>query len=142
MSVVAGGTAAAPVNAVPEVPTSTPQVVPETREALVVLGSKSYQEYCAACHQPSGKGVAGARIPSLHYSSIVNGSNQSFLRFVMFNQPKMQHAAWYLAMSPAAMASALTYVRVQFQNTNQALIQPGEVIAELAKLVNNLPGAK
>lgn len=110
------------------------KVAPLTRDALVLLGAKSYQEFCAACHQNNGRGVSGAGITSLHQSTMANDANERFLRFVMFNEPKKQHPAWYLAMSPVALASALTYVRLQFPNTNQELIQPSEVIAELAKL--------
>lgn len=123
-------------------PEPTRQVAQLTRQALMELGARSYQEFCAACHQQSGSGVSSARISSLHQSKVVNDSNRRYLRFVMFNEPKMQHPAWYLAMSPAALASALTYIRVQFPNTNQALVQPSEVIAELAKLSVTAPSVE
>jgi mono/diheme cytochrome c family protein len=128
-SIVAPTATASPL--IPEPPR---KVALLTRDALVLLGAKSYQEFCAACHQNNGRGVSSANITSLHQSTAANDTNERFLRFVMFNEPKKQHAAWYLAMSPAALASALTYVRLQFPNSNQALIQPSEVIAELAKL--------
>lgn len=133
------------VTATPTSPSPEPQkrrVEPMTRQALMLIGARSYQEFCAACHQQSGSGVSSARISSLHQSSVVNDTNQKYLRFVMFNEPKMEHAAWYLAMSPAALASALTYIRVQFPNTNQELVQPIEVIAELAKSVVTVPSVK
>ena len=110
------------------------QVPSLSREVLLALGAKSYQRYCSACHQSDGRGVVDARISSLHQSPLVNGSNGSFLRFVMFNELKMQHAAWYLAISPADLASALTYIRLQFPNASQELVQPGEVIDELKRL--------
>jgi len=69
-----------PSFAIPEfIPSSQKEVFAETSVEGETLDGKSlYVQNCAACHQPSGEGLAGA-FPSLKNSTIVTDENYDFM---------------------------------------------------------------
>lgn len=99
---------------------------------LLIVGRKSYKLNCAACHGQGAKGIPNFT-KALSYSKVVAGSNQKFVRFVLFNEPKLQHhPAWFRALLPAEAAGVLTYIRIIGESENQNPIQLSEVTSELA----------
>ncbi len=103
-----------------------------TRDQLLLTGKTSFDRYCAPCHGQNGNGVRNLTEP-LQNSKIVAGSNRTFIRFVLFNEPILdKHAAWH-TMLPAEVAGALTHIRIAGKSENQSLIQPSEVASEQSR---------
>jgi mono/diheme cytochrome c family protein len=99
---------------------------------LLIVGRQSYKFNCAACHGQGAKGIPNFT-KALSYSKLVGGTNQKFVRFVLFNEPKLQHhPAWFRAILPVEAAGVLTYIRIIGGSENQNPIQPSEVTSELA----------
>jgi mono/diheme cytochrome c family protein len=99
---------------------------------LLIVGERSYKFNCAACHGNNAKGIPNLT-RALSHSKIVNGTSQKLVRFVLYNEPKLQHhPAWFRALLPVEAAGVLTYIRIIGGSENQDLIQPSEVISELA----------
>lgn len=98
---------------------------------LLMIGGQTYSANCVVCHGRRAMGIPGFTKP-LHNSHLVADSNQMFIRFVLFNQPRLQHhPAWFRVLTPISAAALLTYIRVVGEGENKNPIQPSEVLSEL-----------
>ena len=105
-------------------------------------GQTLYSTYCAACHQPSGEGVAGT-FPPLKGSAVVNradatkhidivlgGLQGARVSGVIYANPMPAFGA---TLSDADIASIVDYERGAWGN-HGVLISPDQVASERARL--------
>ena len=112
-----------------------------TVEALMATGKKVYEANCAACHQVTGQGLAGA-FPPLAGSDYLNGPREDVLSVALFGLtgPITVNGQQYNAVMPSMghlsdgdLAAALTYVFGSWGNS-LAAVTPEEVAALRVKL--------
>jgi len=100
---------------------------------LIARGEKVYAANCASCHQPSGKGVAGA-FPALDGSKVVTGPKddqiKTVLNGVVKNGQPTAMVAWKSTLSDIDIAAVITYTRNSWSNHSGEAIQPAEVKAD------------
>jgi cytochrome c oxidase subunit 2 len=100
---------------------------------LIARGEKVYAANCAACHQPTGKGVAGA-FPALDGSKVVTGPKdeqiKTILNGVVKNGQPTAMVAWRSTLSDVDIAAVITYTRNSWSNHTGEAIQPTEVKAD------------
>jgi cytochrome c oxidase subunit 2 len=92
---------------------------------LVARGEKVYAANCVACHQATGKGVAGA-FPALDGSKLVTGPKADQIALVLNGKPGTAMAAWK-ALSDADLAAVITYTRNSWGNKTGEALQPAEI---------------
>ncbi|HEV2976996.1 MAG TPA: cytochrome c oxidase subunit II [Casimicrobiaceae bacterium] len=100
---------------------------------LIARGEKVYAANCAACHQATGKGVAGA-FPALDGSKVVTGPKddqiKTVLNGVVKNGQPTAMVAWKGTLSDVDIAAVITYTRNSWSNHTGEAIQPAEVKAD------------
>ena len=89
---------------------------------LTAKGEKIYAANCAACHQATGKGVAGA-FPALDGSRIVTGPADGQIALVLNGKPGTAMPSWK-QLSDADIAAVITYTRNSWGNHSGEAIQP------------------
>ena len=89
--------------------------------------SELYAKNCASCHGLDGRGVAG-KYPALAGSSWVNGTPNRLTALVLDGQREKDGTnsgrvmpAWEKVMTPANIASVLTYMRTSWGNSAPAI---------------------
>ena len=97
-------------------------------DELVARGEKVYTGTCAACHQPTGKGLPPA-FPALDGSKIVNGPKEAHLGLVLKGKPGTAMAAFGAQLSDTDIAAVVAYERNAWTNKLGEVIQPAEVKA-------------
>jgi glucose/arabinose dehydrogenase/cytochrome c5 len=100
-------------------------------------GAQLYQQTCAACHMPDGRGVPGMQ-PSLVASTVVKGDATTLVRAVLQGPAQVlpadrvkyavQMPPFAAAMNDADLAETLTFVRRAFGG-NAGAITAAEVAA-------------
>jgi len=93
--------------------------------ALAADGRQLFLDNCAACHQPTGKGVAGA-FPALAGSKVVLGDPKEPITRVLNGRGGMP--AFQNDLSDAEISAVLTYVRSAWGNKAVAIATP-QVVA-------------
>jgi len=113
-------------------PSATP--VPQTAASAPIgdgsRGAQLYQQICAACHMPDGKGVPDMQAP-LAGSAVVSGDPATLIRVLLHgpaqvlpaNRPKYQVVMppFASAFSDIDLADTLTFVRKAFGNGASAI---------------------
>ncbi|MBK7079755.1 MAG: cytochrome c oxidase subunit II [Betaproteobacteria bacterium] len=94
---------------------------------LVARGEKVYAANCVACHQASGKGVAGA-FPALDGSKVVNGPVAE-QRALVLNGKQGTAMASFRQLSDTDIAAVITYTRNSWGNKTGEAEQPAAVLA-------------
>ena len=94
----------------------------------VARGEKVYAATCAACHQPSGKGLPPV-FPALDGSKIVKGPKAAHLDIVLKGKPGTAMAAFGAQLSDTDIAAVVAYERNAWTNKLGEVIQPAEVKA-------------
>jgi len=94
---------------------------------LVVTGERIYAANCAACHQPSGKGVPGM-FPALSGSKVVTGPKGAQIALVLNGKPGTAMPPW-TQLSDADLAAVITYTRNGLGNKTGEALQPSEIKA-------------
>jgi cytochrome c oxidase subunit 2 len=89
-------------------------------------GEKVYAANCAACHQPTGKGMPPA-FPALAGSKVATGPKATHLATVLHGRPGTAMAS-FARLTDAELASVITYERTSWGN-NGGEVQPAEVAA-------------
>jgi glucose/arabinose dehydrogenase len=119
--------------------TQSPAAVsaPSTQVSDGSRGAQLYQQVCAACHMPDGRGVPGMQAP-LAGSAIVSGDPARLIKVVLngpaqvlpADRPKYQVVMppFAAAFSDTDIADTLSFVRRAFGNGASA-ITPGQVKA-------------
>ena len=111
------------------------QPVARTFDAKMQAGRRLYQQICAACHQPDGRGLPNA-FPPLATSDYLMADKERSIRTVIHGLTGeiTVNGATYNGVMPAVqmsdsdVASVLTFVRNSFGNEGEA-IEPEEVAA-------------
>jgi mono/diheme cytochrome c family protein len=101
---------------VEEAATPTPTVTPTPLgpEALISLGEEEYPNYCAACHQMDGQGVAGA-YPALADNPFVTVDDPTgVIRVLLTGRAGMPHFRDYLTQQE--IAAVISYIRNAWEN--------------------------
>jgi cytochrome c oxidase subunit II len=102
-------------------------------KALIARGEKVYAANCASCHQPTGKGVAGA-FPALDGSKVVTGPKDEQIKIILNgvvrNGQPTAMVAWKSTLSDIDIAAVVTYTRNSWSNHTGEAIQPAEVKAD------------
>ncbi|MEP7260691.1 MAG: cytochrome c oxidase subunit II [Usitatibacter sp.] len=97
-----------------------------TADELKAAGEKVYAASCAACHQPTGKGMPPA-FPALAGSKIATGPKAAHLGLVLKGKPGTAMAS-FAQLSDADIAAVITYERTSWGNAGGE-VQPSEVAA-------------
>lgn len=97
-------------------------------DELVARGEKVYAATCAACHQPTGKGLPPV-FPALDGSKIVKGPKAAHLDMVLKGKAGTAMAAFGAQMSDTDIAAVVAYERNAWSNKLGEVIQPAEVKA-------------
>jgi cytochrome c oxidase subunit 2 len=90
-------------------------------------GEKLYAANCAACHQPTGKGMPPA-FPALDGSKVANGPKAGHIGIVMNGKPGTAMAP-FARLSDSEIASIITFERNAWGNKTGDAIQPAEIKA-------------
>lgn len=96
------------------------------KTALMAEGEKVYGQNCAACHQPSGKGMEMANFPALIGSPIVTGDPAVQIKQVLSGKGAMPPFAY---LTDKQIASVVTYTRNSWGN-DTGVVQPADVKAQ------------
>ena len=91
-------------------------------------GAKVYASNCASCHQPTGKGVAGA-FPALDGSKLVLGKQDDQIALLLNGKAGTAMAA-FKHLSDVELAAVATYTRNAWGNkAEDAIVQPKDFSA-------------
>jgi cytochrome c oxidase subunit 2 len=97
-----------------------------TVDELKASGEKVYAANCAACHQPTGKGLPPT-FPALAGSKIATGAKGAHVDIVLKGKPGTAMAP-FARLSDAEVAAVVTYERTSWGN-NAGEVQPAEIAA-------------
>jgi cytochrome c oxidase subunit 2 len=98
-----------------------------TLDELKANGEKLYATNCAACHQPTGKGMPPA-FPALDGSKVATGPKAGHMAIVLKGKPGTAMAS-FAHLADAELAAIITYERNAWGNKTGEAIQPAEVAA-------------
>jgi len=98
---------------------------------LAAKGEQIYAANCAACHQATGKGVAGA-FPALDGSKVVNGPADAQIALLLNGKAGTAMPAWK-QLSDTDIAAVITYTRNSWGNHSGEAIQPAQIVAARGK---------
>ncbi len=98
-----------------------------TLDELKAKGGEVYAANCAACHQPTGKGLPPA-FPPLDGSKVVNGPKAAQIALELSGKPGTAMAS-FARLSDSELAAVITYTRNHWGNKTGEAIQPAEVKA-------------
>ncbi|MEN8719270.1 MAG: cytochrome c oxidase subunit II [Oceanococcaceae bacterium] len=112
--------APAPVEVASNVPSAL------SKDDLMEQGKQLYGMHCAACHQPSGEGMAAANFPALKGSPVVNGDVAGLLTQIINGKNAMPGFAY---LKDTEIASITTYTRNAWGNS-ASTIQGADVAAQ------------
>ncbi len=97
-----------------------------TADELKATGEKVYAANCAACHQPTGKGMPPA-FPALEGSKVVGGPKGAHIDMVLKGKPGTAMAA-FDRLSDSEIAAVVTYERTAWGNKGD-VVMPADVRA-------------
>ena len=97
-----------------------------TADELKAAGEKVYASTCAACHQPTGKGMPPA-FPALAGSKVATGAKAAHIGIVLKGKPGTAMAS-FAQLSDADIAAVITYERTSWGNAGGE-VMPAEVAA-------------
>ena len=95
-------------------------------DELKAQGEKVYAANCAACHQPTGKGMPPA-FPALAGGKITTGAKAGHIDIVLNGKPGTAMAS-FARLADSDLAAVITYERTAWGNKADA-VQPAEVRA-------------
>jgi len=125
------------VQTMPSTNDSAPRA--RTTAEQVAFGQRLFESTCAACHQPDGKGLAGA-FPPVAGSDFLNADRDRAIATVLHGRsgPITVNGEVFDAVMPALglsdeqVANVLTYVYSQWGN-NGTVVRPADVAAVRAR---------
>ncbi|MGZ5035732.1 MAG: cytochrome c oxidase subunit II [Usitatibacter sp.] len=98
-----------------------------TLDELKAAGEKLYAGNCAACHQPTGKGMPPA-FPALDGSKTVTGPKAAHIATVLKGRPGTAMAP-FAHLSDSDLAAIVTYERNAWGNHTGEAVQPADIAA-------------
>ena len=127
MSSAQAATPAAAPAAAPA-PSAAPAAAPAWDMATAMAkGKQVYDQNCAACHMPDGKGNAALGAKPIAGSPIANGSLAAHIERVLKGKGVMP--AWGGILNDADLAAVITYERNAFGNHTGTLVKPEDIKA-------------
>ncbi len=99
-----------------------------TKTDLMAKGQEVYGRICAACHQPTGKGIPGT-FPALDGSPLVNGPVSGHMDRVMNGKPGTTMQAFATQLSDVDIAGVITFERNSWGNKTGDVVQPSQIKA-------------
>ena len=96
-------------------------------DELKAKGETVYAANCAACHQPTGKGMPPA-FPALDGSKVATGAKAGHIGIVMNGKPGTAMAS-FARLADSEIAAVVTYERNAWGNKTGEAIQPAEIKA-------------
>ncbi len=93
---------------------------------LVANGEKLYNNYCAACHQPTGAGMPAANFPALVGSAVVAGDPAVQINQILKGKNAMPGFGY---LKDIEIASVISYTRNAWGN-DSGVVQPADVAAQ------------
>ena len=99
-----------------------------TMADLQARGENVYAANCAACHQPTGKGLPPT-FPALDGSKIATGDKAAHIDRVLNGKPGTAMVAFGKQLSDTDIAAVITYERNAWGNNKGDMVQPAEVKA-------------
>ncbi len=97
-----------------------------SKSELMAEGEKVYKNYCSACHQADGSGMAAANFPALTGSAVANGPVDTHIDRVLKGRNAMAAFAY---LQDREIAAVVTYERNALGNAAGDLVQPADVAA-------------
>ena len=97
-----------------------------SKDELYSRGQKLYNANCAACHQPTGKGIPGV-FPALAGSKIATGDKAGHINIVLNGKAGTAMAAWGKQLNDLQIASIITYERNAWGNNKNDSVQPADI---------------
>lgn len=97
-------------------------------QELMTLGQKMYEIHCAACHQVSGEGLAGA-IPALKGSVMATTNIPAHIDIVVHGKTGTAMQAYGKQLTNSELAAVITYERNAWGNNTGELVQAADVAA-------------
>ena len=97
-----------------------------TRDQLMAEGEKVYKNYCSACHQADGSGMAAANFPPLTGSQVANGPVDAHIDMVLQGKNAMAAFAY---LKDREIAAVVTYERNALGNAAGDVVQPAQIAA-------------
>ncbi|PKO84743.1 MAG: cytochrome c oxidase subunit II [Betaproteobacteria bacterium HGW-Betaproteobacteria-11] len=91
-------------------------------------GETVYAQNCAACHQPTGKGLPPA-FPAIDGSKIATGPKEAHLNIVLNGKTGTSMQAFDKQLSDTDIAAVITYERNAWGNHAGDMVQPADVKA-------------
>lgn len=97
-------------------------------DELMERGEGTYNTYCAACHQPDGKGLPPI-FPALAGTgiSIDPSARQAHIDIVLYGKTGTPMPAFGTTLSAAELAAVITYERNAWGNNTADSVQPAEI---------------
>ena len=95
-------------------------------DELVARGEKVYNNNCAACHKPDGKGAGP--IKALDGSAIVLNDAAAQVGILLNGAANGAMPAWK-QLSDTEIAAVITYTKNSWSNKTGKLVQPAEIVA-------------
>ncbi|HSC46957.1 MAG TPA: cytochrome c oxidase subunit II [Gammaproteobacteria bacterium] len=127
MSSAQAATPAAAPAAAPA-PSAAPAAAPAWDMATAMAkGKQVYDQNCAACHMPDGKGNAALGAKPIAGSPIANGPLAAHIERVLKGKGVMP--AWGGMLNDADLAAVITYERNAFGNHTGTLVKPEDIKA-------------
>lgn len=99
-----------------------------TMQELMTKGEQVYGRICAACHQPTGLGLAPT-FPALKGSKIATGPVDGHLEIVFNGKSGTAMQAFKSQLSDTEIAAVVTYERNAWGNNTGTMLQPAQVKA-------------
>ncbi|MGJ8669580.1 MAG: cytochrome c oxidase subunit II [Oceanococcus sp.] len=97
-----------------------------SKAVLMGEGEKVYKNYCSACHQADGSGMAAANFPALTGSAVANGPVDVHIDRVLKGAGAMAAFAY---LKDREIAAVVTYERNALGNSAGDVVQPAQVAA-------------
>ncbi|MBW8191233.1 cytochrome c oxidase subunit II [Neiella marina] len=98
------------------------------KDELMDLGKRTYDQFCAACHQPNGQGLPGM-FPALKGSDMVMTDAAAHIDIVLYGKAGTAMAGFGKQLSLKELAAVVTYERNAWGNDTGELIQAADIEA-------------
>lgn len=97
-----------------------------SKEELMQIGEKVYQDRCAVCHQASGAGIPGA-FPAITGSAVATGEVSNHIDIVVNGRSGTAMQAFANQLTDKEIAAVVTYQRNGLGNSVGDLVQASDV---------------
>ncbi|WP_337879995.1 cytochrome c oxidase subunit II [Rheinheimera sp.] len=97
-----------------------------SKDELMALGEKTYNGYCAACHQPTGLGIPGV-FPALKGSKMALEDLPAHIDIVLHGKTGTAMQAFAKQLSLQEIAAVITYERNAWDNNTGDVVQAADI---------------